>query len=91
MGPLGFQVIINDAASNADTNVWKYVDDLAFDSNTSNLAKSTLQEDLDNNLTRNPIKSQGLQVCFMQNPSTPTLSIDDVPLNFVNCTKILGI
>ena len=27
----------------------------------------------------------------MQNPPTPTLSIDDVPLNFVNCAKILGI
>ena len=23
MGPLGFQVIINDAASDTDTNVWK--------------------------------------------------------------------
>ena len=48
MGPLGFQVIINDAASDADTNVWKYVDDLTLASNVSNLAKSTLQEDLDN-------------------------------------------
>ena len=47
MGPLGFQVIINDAASDADTNVWKYVDDLTLASNVSNLAKSTLQEDLD--------------------------------------------
>ena len=44
-----------------------------------------------NNLTLNPSKCQGLQVCFMQNPPTPTLSIDDVPLNFVNCAKILGI
>ena len=99
MGPLGFQVIINDAASDADTNVWKYVDDLTLASNVSNVAKSTLQEDLDNfvdwsknnNLTLNPSKCQGLQVCFMQNPPTPTLTIDDVPLNFVNCAKILGI
>ena len=29
-------------------------------------------------------------MCFMQNPPTPTLSIDYVPLNFVNCAKILG-
>ena len=28
---------------------------------------------------------------FYANPPTPTLSIDDVPLNFVNCAKILGI
>ena len=99
MGPLGFQVIINDAASDADTNVWKYFDDLTLASNVSNLAKSTLQEDLDNfvdwsknnNLTLNPSKCQGLQVCFMQNPPTPTLTIDDVPLKFVNCAKILGI
>ena len=48
MGPMGFQVIINDAASDAGTNVWKYVDDLTLASNISNLAKSTLQEDLDN-------------------------------------------
>ena len=49
MGPLGFQVIIiNDAASDADTNVGKYIDDLTLASNVSNLAKSTLQEDLDN-------------------------------------------
>ena len=82
MGPLGFQVIINDAASEADTNVWKYVDDLTLASNVSNLAKSTLQEDLDNfvdwsknnSLTLNPLKCQGLQMCFMQ-----------------NCAKILGI
>ena len=68
MGPLGFQVIINDAASDADTNVWKYVDDLTLASNVSNLAKSTLQEDLhnfvdwskNNNLTLNPSKCQGL-------------------------------
>ena len=48
MGPWGFQVIINDAASDADTNVWTYVDDLTLASNVSNLVKSTLQEDLDN-------------------------------------------
>ena len=91
---MGFQVIINDAASDADTNVWKYVDDLTLASTVSNLAKSTLQEDLDkdlewskNNLTLNPSKRQGLQVCLMQNPPTPILSIDDVPLNFVNCAK----
>ena len=99
MGLLGFQVIITDAALDTDTNVWKYVDDLTLASNVSNSAKSTLQDDLDNfvdwsknnNWTLNPSKCQRLQVCFMQNPPKPTLSIDDVPLNIVNCAKILGI
>ena len=48
MGPLFFQVIINDAASVASANVWKYVDDITLASNVSNSAKSTLQDDLHN-------------------------------------------
>ena len=53
MGPLDFQVTVNDVASEADTNVWKYcvgniVDDLTLPSYVSNSAKSTLQHDLDN-------------------------------------------
>ena len=99
MGPLGFQIIINDAASEADASVWKYVDDLSLASNVSYPTKSTLQKDLDsfvdwsknNNLTLNPSKCQGLQVCFMNDPPAPTVSIDDVPLQFVKFAKILGI
>ena len=76
-----------------------YVDYLTLASNVTDSAKSTLQDDLDNFvdwsktiiLTCNPSKCQGLQVCFMQNPPTTTMSIDDVPLNSVNCAKILGI
>ena len=41
MGPKSFQVIINNAASYADTNVWKYVVDLNVASNVSNSAKCT--------------------------------------------------
>ena len=82
MDPLGFQVIINDAASDADTNVWKYVDDLTLASNVSNLAKSTLQEDLDNFVDWS--KNNDLTL-------NPSLTIDDVPLNFESCAKILGI
>ena len=99
MGPLGFQVIINDAASETSAKVWKYVDDLTLASNVTDSATNTLQDDLDNfvswstnnNLTLNPSKCQGLQVCFMRAPPTPTLCIDDVPLDFVKCAKILGI
>ena len=53
MGPLSFQVIINDAASEADTKVWKYLDDLTLASNVLNSAKGTLQEDLDNFVVKN--------------------------------------
>ena len=68
-------------------------------SNVTNSAKSTLQDDLDsfvnwtknNNLTLNPSKCQGLQVCFMRDPPTPNMTIDDVPLKFVKFAKILGI
>ena len=41
MGPLGFQVIVNDALLDASANVWKYVDDLTFSSNVSNSGKNT--------------------------------------------------
>lgn len=98
MGPLGFQVIINDAASGAKSCVWKYVDDLTLAEN-SIPSKSILQQDLDdfvqwsreNNLILNPSKCQGLQICFMRDPPTPNICIDYVPLEFVNCAKILGI
>jgi DNA-binding transcriptional regulator of glucitol operon len=99
MGPLGFQAIINDAASEAKSSVWKYVDDLTIAENCTNSTKSNIQQDLndfvdwskDNNLTLNPSKCQALQVCFMRNPPQPALSIGNVPLNLVNSAKILGI
>ena len=99
MGPLGFQVIINDAATETGAKVWKYVDDLTLASNVTESATNTLQDDLDNFvswsknniLTLNPSKCQGLQVCFMRAPTTPTLCIGDVPLDFMKCAKILGI
>ena len=30
LGPIGFQILINDAASDAECEYWKYVDDLIF-------------------------------------------------------------
>ncbi len=99
MGPLGFQVIINDAASDAKVSVWKYVDDLTLADNATCITKSNIQQDLDsfvnwsknNNLTLNPSKCQGLQVCFRKDAPPPCVSIDNVPLNFVNSAKILGV
>ena len=40
-----------------------------------------------NNLTLNPSKCPGLQVCFMQDPPTPTLCIVDVLLDFKKFAK----
>ena len=34
LGPIGFQVLINETAANAQTQYWKYVDDLTFAENT---------------------------------------------------------
>ena len=33
LGPITFQIIINDAACNSNTSCWKYVDDLTFAEN----------------------------------------------------------
>ncbi len=33
LGPIGFQILINDAASDAHSEYWKYVDDLTFAEN----------------------------------------------------------
>ena len=44
---LGFQVIINDAASEAKSSVWKYVDDLTFGENHLFSDDGFLQSDMD--------------------------------------------
>ena len=46
MGPLGFQVTINDVASDTKVGVWKYVDNLVAD-NATCIANSNIQQDLD--------------------------------------------
>ena len=48
LGPLGFQILINDAATNAKTEYWKYVDDLTFAENRNLKQKGNLQGDLHN-------------------------------------------
>jgi hypothetical protein len=102
VGPLGFQAIINDAASNISPNIkcWKYVDDLTLAENRTHRMSSNLQEVLadfsqwttDNKLSLNPTKCQALQVCFKRDtPPTSVLKINDTPLEFVDDAKILGI
>ncbi|XP_072037054.1 uncharacterized protein [Amphiura filiformis] len=48
LGPIGFQVVINDAAQNMESDIkcWKYVDDLTLAENRSHPQPSKLQEEL---------------------------------------------
>ena len=101
VGPLGFQAIIGDAATDiAPKKCWKYVDDLTLAENRTHPASSKLQEVLDdfskwttdNKLSLNLTKCQALQVCFKTDVPPPTvLKINDTPLDYVSEAKILGI
>jgi hypothetical protein len=48
LGPIGFQILINDAAVNAKSSYWKYVDDLTFAENRNVKSIGHLQNDLNN-------------------------------------------
>jgi hypothetical protein len=100
IGPIGFQILINDAANNASSGCWKYVDDLTFAENTNGPQNSSLQADIDdfykwseeNMLKLNPAKCQALQVCFKQiKPNLPDLRIGTEPLSYVTEAKVLGV
>ena len=102
VGPLGFQAIINDAATvlPPNTRCWKYVDDLTLAENRTHRTSSKLQEVLDefsqwttdNKLCLNPTKCQALQICFKRDVPTPSvLEINNTPLDYVTDAKILGI
>ena len=47
LGPITFQIVINDAACNSNTSCWNYVDDLAFAENPLCKEDSKMQADLD--------------------------------------------
>jgi hypothetical protein len=100
LGPIGFQVLIIDAAVNAKSSYWKYVDDLTFAENRSVKSMGNLQDDLNNFknwsetncMKLNPAKCQALQVCFgKNNPAFADLKIGDETLCVVNKAKILGL
>lgn len=102
IGPIGFQVIINDAVQNntGPFRCWKYVDDLTIAENRSHPNSSDLQGVLDsfsqwtnqNSLSLNPAKCQAMQICFKTVvPQPPVLKINDCPLNFVHSAKILEV
>ena len=92
LGPITFQIIINDAACNSNTSCWKYVDDLTFAENRLCEDDSKMQADLDeflewsetNQLKLNPAKCQAIQICFMRDPPPHLdLKIGTKSLSFV--------
>ena len=102
LGPIGFQVIINDAVQNnsGPISCWTYVDDLTIAENRTHPDSSQLQVILDsfsqwaenNSLSLYPAKCQALQICFKTDVPQPTeLKINGCPLNFVDHAKILGV
>ena len=100
LGPITFQIVINDAACNSNTSCWKYVDDLTFAENRLCKEDSKMQADLDdflewsetNQLKLNPTKCQAIQICFMRNPPPHLdLKIGTKSLSFVSSAKVLGI
>ena len=100
LGPIGFQVLINDAAANAQSQYWKYVDDLTFSENTGGDDQGNLQDDLqhfselasNNGLNLNAKKCQALEVKFSNaSPHGADLSIGSDKLEYVEKAKILGL
>ncbi len=100
LGPLGFQILINDAAADAQSEYWKYVDDMTFAENRNIKHKGNLQDDLNefrdwseiNGLKLNPTKCQALQVYFGKSePLFTELKIGEESLAYVNKAKILGV
>ncbi|XP_072020374.1 uncharacterized protein [Amphiura filiformis] len=89
-GPIGFQILINEAAQDAGSRCWKYVDDFFGG------CASPLQGDLDqfsewasdSHLKLNPSKCQAMQIAF-SNPLPPhrDLRIGTEPLSYVTEAK----
>ena len=100
LGPIGFQVLINDAAQDAKVEYWKYVDDLTFAKNKAHDDQGNLQDDLDDfvdwtkssGLKLNPKKCQALEVNFTKTaPHQADIRIGSDKLPYVDKAKILGV
>ena len=46
LGSIGFQILINDAAADAESEYWRYVEDLTFAENNAGTIQGHLQDDL---------------------------------------------
>ena len=100
LGPVGFQIFVNDAADNANCKYFKYVDDLTFAENRNISRRSLIQDDLDdlvdwsniNHVKPNPLKCQAMQVCLRNSPpQVCDLTIEGEPVTFVHEAKILDL
>ena len=99
LGPLFFLVMINDLTTTAP--ICKYVDDCTvFEVTSHSSASSDLQTHLDSinqwivndNMRINAKKTKELNICFAKFPPIlQPLTIDNVPLDCVQSTKLLGI
>ena len=99
-GPLTFLCMINDALSNRDHQVWKYVDDLTTGENRVCGTTCSSQPSLDslssysqeNKLKLNPTKCQAMRVYF-GNKEIPDedLFITNQQLAVVDKVKLLGV
>ena len=100
LGPIGFQVLVIDAAANAQSEHWKYVDDLTFAESAWGDDQGNLQDDLqhfsawasNNGLNLNAKKCQALEVKFSNaSPQRADLIVGSDKLEYVDEAKILGL
>ena len=101
MGPVLFLVMINDLELRfANTNHWKYVDDVSLSESLSINEISTLQHELDafhfwaaqNDMKLDGNKCKEMLISFFQDqPDVPRLCIEGLPLELVHSFKVLGL
>ena len=100
IGPLGFAVIVNDAAVDTPFVTLKYVDDLTLVESKPYSQKSAMQQYLNdfqqwafvNNMKLNPNKCASMKVSFLVNDhDDPPLTISNIPLQELQVAKILGV
>ena len=100
IGPLGFVTLVNDAAADDALTTLKYVDDLTLIETRSRDKSPVMQDHLDkfsdwaknNHMKLNPSKCAHMKVPFLKNQDEDhALTIDQVPLQEVSTTKILGV
>ena len=98
LGPIIFQIVINDAACNSLAGNTLTI--LPLRKTVSVKDDSKMQADLDdilewsetNQLKLNPAKCQAIQICFMRNPPPHLdLQIGTKSISFVSSAKVLGI
>ena len=99
LGPIFFLVMTNDLVL-PKCDYWKFVDDLTASEVITKYGISTIQSDLDyisswssaNHMKLNQKKCKELRVCFLrESPVLDPLRIDGIPMDVVDCHKVLGI